>query len=334
MITPKLSELSASRPADWGWGVSICIAVLSEKDGSIVLVSDNKVNFGHFSSDNIGQKTDMLTLNWMALYAGDDAGFAPSILKGARDKLRKGKGEKTGNVISECVYESYVECLHRVIESRVLRKYGFTVDSFNRNGKRRLTTEVFNRICAQIEKVNLSLSFLVCGFDNHHGRYSGNIFAIESTADGVNPPENRNNIGLWAIGSGRNLALSSLAFATDKRKVLKVASAGMATYCALEAKFMAESDGQVGQSTDVWILSPDYLTVLDGARLDLVKKIWRKSGAPRVPHNVLRVLPRLCTKVKFGELWREREEETRKHNAGKEPESLKLSIVQKSKQEP
>lgn len=56
MLTGLLSKLPVPRPADWGFKVSVCIALLCNERKTIVRVSDYKVNFGEFAADNMAAK--------------------------------------------------------------------------------------------------------------------------------------------------------------------------------------------------------------------------------------------------------------------------------------
>lgn len=102
--------------------------------------------------------------------------------------------------------------------------------------------------------------------------------------------KSRNGTGMWAIGAGNSLALSSLAFAAHRRKLTKKSSLSKGVYCALEAKFMAESNGLVGERTSVGVITPDSISIMPDRHVDRIRAEWKKSGAPRVPTGILETI--------------------------------------------
>jgi 20S proteasome alpha/beta subunit len=107
-------------------------------------------------------------------------------------------------------------------------------------GKRKCAASLYQTLCNRIEKVNISLTFLVCGFDDEG---SGHIYSV----DGKDAPKCHDSVGMWAIGSGAHAALSSLAFHLNKAQLNLTTSVEKATYLAIAAKFMAESSSEVGK---------------------------------------------------------------------------------------
>ena len=268
--------------------MSVCIAVMAERKGAIVCVADEKADFGEFAADNIGEKEDMLSFDCLAMYAGNDPEYAPIILESTKAKLA-GK-LWTPQVAAECLRLSYHECLQEEVKNKVLSKYNLNTDAFLRNGRAMFTPELFTTICSRIENVKISLRFLVCGFERHpkdEAKCKAHIYEV-SDSDAV---KCRDSTGMWSIGAGNYLALSSLAFAAHKRGLTKNSSLSEAIYCAMEAKFMEESNGLVGEATNVGVITPDSIGIMPNHRIDRIRREWNKSGAPRIPKGLLETIP-------------------------------------------
>lgn len=275
--------------------MSVCIAVLCEKGNAIVCVTDRKIDFVDFSADRIGEKSDVLNWDSLVLYSGNDAEYAGSILQVVRQKLGDDMGLNP-QALAECVQETYHEYLQKEITNKVLRRWGFTQESFRKQGRRQLTPEVFTALCNQITQVKISLQFLVCGFEKVAPTiYRGHIYFVP----GIGAITSRDDIGMWAIGAGKHLALSSLAFAADKRKFSKNARLGEAVYTALEAKFMAESHSLVGRMTNVMIIRPNQYLLMEDRYIEEIKSEWAHSGAPRIPNRITKEIPTMLFGVRF-----------------------------------
>ena len=287
MVIHLLSKLPAPRPADWGWNVSVCIAVLCNRYKSFVIVSDYKASFGDFASDNMASKQSILFKGYSILFAGNDVDHAVPIIERAEEILFSSlesatkKKMPTPTVVAGAVDQAYAERIHSEINTRILRKRGFDVESFRETGKRKCTASAYLALCSRIDHVNISLNFLVVGFAEGGDAH---IYCV----DGRSAPKCYDSIGMWAIGSGANAALSTLAFYADKSKLNPFVSTETATYLAIVAKFMAESSNEVGrEATDVHIhhhgQSPLYVPY---KRLMMIRELWEKEGAPRIPSNI------------------------------------------------
>jgi hypothetical protein len=287
MFSRLLSKLPVSRLADWGFDLSVGIALSCESRDCIVMISDQKVTLSEASADNAALKGRRLFSRCWAIEVGDDAEFAPIILGETAALLSE--RNKPGNIVHpatvvEALDEVFWKHIHAKIERTVLRKYKFTVDSFREQGKTKCTASVYNNLCAKIEKTGISLEFLVAGFDSGG---KAHIFVV----DGKDSPRCYTQVGVWAVGSGAHAALSSLFFQIDKRRFNPLwSTAEQACYFACEAKFMAEASGHVGRegaalsvfrSVDL-----DKRAHLIGSAMQEIKSIWLKKGAPRVPKGI------------------------------------------------
>jgi ATP-dependent protease HslVU (ClpYQ) peptidase subunit len=280
--------------SDWGIGVSICVAVACNNRRSIVCVSDGKADFGDFSADGVALKIHLLGPDCLAMFAGNDSEYAEVVLDRARKRCYSGNPKRPKfcgpELAALYIHESYLELLQTQIENKVLRRHGYTLQSFREKGKESLTPEVFSSFHQRIEQVKISLRFMICGFEETTFKKrlpSPKIY----TVSGVETPEDRSDIGMWAIGSGNQLAMSALTFARDNRGLGNNTPLPHGIYSALEAKFMAESNNLVGQSTTTIILEPGRLIAVREYEANRIRKIWKRSGAPRIPKRITNLIP-------------------------------------------
>jgi len=266
--------------------VSVCIAIMAQGKGAIVCVTDEKADFGEFAADNIGEKEDMFSFDCLVMYAGNDSEYAPLIIESAKEKIA-GK-VWTPKIAAECLSVSYMEHLQGQIYRKVLSRYGLNAETFLKS-RNSFTPELFATICSRIESVKISLRFLVCGFErNSRDESKCKCHIYEVSEDSV---KCRDATGMWAIGSGNYLAMSSLAFAAHRRKLTKKSSISEAVYCALEAKFMAESNGLVGEATSLGVITPNSISTMPNRQAIRIREEWKKSGAPRIPEGILETIP-------------------------------------------
>jgi hypothetical protein len=288
MFSHLLSKLPASRPADWKcWDMSVCIAGLSNGGKELVLVSDSKAAFGDFSADKAVHKDAPLAFGYAIQFAGNDAAHAGMIKRRVQRELKKANPEKKllpADQVAECVHQECKVELERIQEAKVLRKHGYSSDQFVKAGKELCTDSVFFDIHSELEKVKLSLDFLVAGFDedgNGHIRYTNS----------TTPPQDYDSLGFWAIGRGQHSALSSISHAIENLVLSVQRDKGTVLYHLLAAKFMAESATDVGRDTSVMVVSPTHKPEFLLLGLDeYVRERWKKDGAPRVPKGVTEAL--------------------------------------------
>jgi hypothetical protein len=293
MLSHLLSKLPAPRAADWGWKVSVAICAMCDGGKAFVCASDQKATFGDFSADHAVMKTTYLRHGWWALFAGNDPEHAPFILRSARARLasKETKSYHLEEVLA-AMEDSYGERYHNHIEKKILLKYGYTVDRFRDEGKKKCSTSLYNNLCAKIERLEISLQFLVCGFDDVG---KSHIFVV----DGKDAPRSYNDTGVWAVGSGAHAALSSLAFHIDKQHFFSHSSIDEAIYYVAEAKFMAESSGEVGRDAGILSVHTQDMSgrrVIWSDELQKLKTIWLNEGAPRLPASALVEIPKMYYK--------------------------------------
>jgi|GEM_PF-5043550 len=278
---------SIIHPADWGFKVSVCLALACNGGDSIITVCDKKVDFGDYSADRTAVKNISFGKSALALFAGNEVEHADPIIERAYDISRK-VGKFTVCEIADAVDFAYGETIHKEITKKVLRKRGFDVDTFRDKGKQKCTPSAYLSLCNRIDQVSVSLRFLVCGFDDENGSLTpGYSPAHIYSVDGESEPKNYDRIGMWAIGSGANSAMSWLAYHADKGHFSKHSSLPVATYFALTAKFMAESSGGVGRATFTIILEKgrEFSYVTDKG-VEEIRDFWEKQGSPPLPPNL------------------------------------------------
>lgn len=265
--------------------MTVCIALLADGGRKIICVTDEKVSFSGFSADNLTFKNEPLVGTSVALCAGNDMQYAPIILERARKSLTP---QSSPSEAAYAVDDAYHDQLSELIQKRILKRYRIDADTFVRRGRKLFTEAVYNRLCERIERVTISAKFLVCGHDSSG---IGHLF----TAGGEASVENFDHIGLWSIGSGAASALASLSFhATHKHLIPRYADLHSALYFALEAKFMAESENTVGESTFVVVFEKGQLPkFVAEAAVPKIKKAWLRSGAPRQSKKVVTLIDEL-----------------------------------------
>lgn len=277
-----ISARSAPKPSDYGLNVTVCIAAMCESGRKIVAASDQMVTFGDFSADGVALKSDPIHRDWHVLFAGDDIGHVRPILSQVKYVLHtayKNRQTRVDGEVRFVLEMAYQDRLNAEIEARVLKRNGFTAKTFARNGVKLLTAERYHHLCARIDKVDLGCVFLVAGFDPQG---DGHIFSL----DGGRLAKSRDEVGFWAIGSGAHPAVSSLAFHAHYHDFNQHSDLATCVYHVLEAKFMAQSNGFVGEKTFLAVFEfkqwNKYLLPFD---IEKIRKRWKQSGAPRVPRG-------------------------------------------------
>jgi hypothetical protein len=276
-----------------------------------------KAGLGSFASDFVAPKSVLLG-RWVVMYAGEDIESVPFIISEARSSLARLKGNVEPQDIASAVDHAYAQRLNSIIETKVLRRYGYTSETFRKQGKKQLTASVCSSLCVGIANVKLSLRFLITGFDRHG---QGHILV----AGGDEPPFDYTALGFFAIGSGANAALSSLLFHKSKLRMTGQMSEGVCVYLLCEAKFMAEP-GDVGRATFITLHSskdkPRFVT-----NVDAIREIWEAEGAPCLPKfTAVRVEKLIRTDANIQESIAHKKEEKDKIEQGLnrlDPEVLK-----------
>jgi 20S proteasome alpha/beta subunit len=280
MIRSLASRAPAPRLADRRrWNVTICIAAFADQGKKLVFVSDSKVAFGSFSADKAVQKTLPLGERNVLLMAGNDSARAQTVFDRSKSRFDSERS-RDADRIAEIVFEECNAERDRIIEACVLRRRGFNWEMFRKGGRNFCTDAVYYEIESEIADVKLSLDCLIAGFDSNgkpHIRFTN----CET------PPENYDQLGFYAIGTGAQSAMSSLAHAVEYLGLRKQATLSAVVYHVLAAKFMSESAQDVGQDTFLMVGGPgnakdpkdkDVLTFSAFAGIDVVREKWETEG--------------------------------------------------------
>ncbi len=264
------------RPTDWGIGMTVCIATMCERGKKIVAVSDHMLSMGSFTADGLALKDDVLHPNWFAMWA-HDVSYVPALLECVEKQLDRNE-EYEWMAVSVAFQNAYAAVLRSEINSSILTRYKYDLDSFYKRGKNELTTSAFNNIHQQIRAFTLDADFLVYGFDE---RGDGHIFTFK---DGIT--KSCDKAGMWAIGSGDYGALSTLFFSAKQYHFNQNRDLPTALYATLAAKYMAESAESVGEKTFVVVNKFNHLSgYMDTNFILEYRKRWFKEYAPKWPTN-------------------------------------------------
>jgi len=104
-MMPAVSKLAAARLADWGVGMTVCIAAIA-KDETIVVAQDMMVSTVSFSAD-IMAKTWRIAPNWWAMCSAEETAYITGISDRAVALL-----ESADNVYSDvrkCFVQAYLD---------------------------------------------------------------------------------------------------------------------------------------------------------------------------------------------------------------------------------
>lgn len=269
--------------------VTVCIAALCESEKQIVMASDSRVGFGDFSADRGAVKYSLLPNDYLLLIAGNDVVYAGETVKRISQRvggsiLRGTDSLKNPDEVALIAHEELVETRRRLIEAKILSRYGINSSEFAKRGKRLFTDQVFYEICNKIANQDLSLCFLLAGFD-----YSGRGHLRVIQAD--DSPHDYDALGFAAIGSGASAAMAALSFAKDHSILSSVGTLWSMSCHVLGAKFMAESADQVGKDTFLLSIgSKGRFEPHPFCGIEPIRKAWEKTGAPRLSKEAVGVL--------------------------------------------
>ncbi len=229
-------------PADWGIGVSVCLASIAfhGKEQRILSMSDKMVStaLGEVTLDAAAMKQQFFHGNWLALFAATDIGAVMPVLRRCALKLEHAKNYAVDDVISKMVNAFDEERSARAASS-VLGVYGLSMESFLKMGYAQFGPERFGKMCDELQGFILDIDFLVCGFDA-----DGQPHIFDLTAG---TPHDHEPMGYWAIGIGAKIALASLS----ARKHTMYLEQNKSLYNLFQARFLAESSYGVGRAGTV-----------------------------------------------------------------------------------
>lgn len=183
--------------------MTLCVAVAGQDHGvsRIVVASDWRVET-ETSSSEVQNKFYWIDKNWPALIAGDPS-RALELIATFRGLFKRFE-EKHVAINSTNIYDLLKVPLRRfkakLSDEYVSQKYGITYKEFLSKGKAMFPEDRFDRLCHDIERIDLECDLIICRFLGGEPY----IFRIHSTGR-LELCEH-----FAAIGSGTDLAESSL----------------------------------------------------------------------------------------------------------------------------
>lgn len=261
-----------------GSGMTVCIAALANNRRSLVLATDEQVSAGYAASSR-AIKLRWFHPNWAIMYAGD-MGAMVSLLRRVKRSFPKTETPPVDEV-SNVIVKAYQDELVKVKEQRYLKPSKLDWDTFHRNDPRLFTDAIYERMKSQLDETTISQdpnqapTLLIAGFDADG---PGHIFSVDHP--GVECGHNL--VGFHAIGTGFYYALTMLH--SHSRYISHFDPSNLVLYRVAEAKFMAESDPQVGPSTTliIWEVNTKPRLVFEKN----IRKLWNRVGRPRIPQHV------------------------------------------------
>ena len=264
--------------------MTICIAAICERGGSIVAAFDRMITWPRLSTaaDNIGFKFDVLDKHWFALVAGDMASVDP-ITDIVRESIVKHRNKGTHlsvRHLESYFSDAYVQMRKSTAETGVLGVYGLTMEQFIQ-GRKLLGEQVYQDLYNKIEGIECGCEFLVAGFDDSS---IAEIFQVHG--NGMTSRQTRTSFA--AIGSGLHHALSSLTFNAYSPE----STSEEAAYLVSQAKFMAESAPGVGRTTLIMYFKLEgSMGVKTDEGCASIRDFWEKEiKITGVPDKALKVM--------------------------------------------
>lgn len=283
MISPLLRKsgkpwpwntLIEPRPANWGIGMTVCIAAHNFLSKSVICATDSMISIGDMSADASARKWFAFGNHWVAMYAGNDISCATPIRGRIRKRIEDRNKESMDDVVEAFVL-AYQEELKVKTENEILGPIGYTLQGFKSNGLKQLGAEAFSRIFYEVQQQAIDVTFLITGFDESTS--DPYIFTVSSPGK----VEHYEEVGFWAIGAGNTHALGSMFNAQRHIRLLDFSDA---LYRVCEAKFNAENAIGVGRITNIAILYEDgRRELLGNDDCNSLRPFWEATRVINVP---------------------------------------------------
>lgn len=303
--------------------MTVCLAAVCEAGKKIISVTDQMIGFAEGGTvttvDGAVVKDDHIHQNWFAMFASDDTTDVSPILDRAKYRMCQAKGQRSLSEAGIILQESYMLRHQDLIEFGVLKPLGFKdYDDFHQRAKDCLPESEHIRILQKIDMTAPQCTFLVGGFDPME---IGHLFQQECKAAWLGLDE----LGWWAIGSGQNEAIGALQWFAQNYGFSIPCSEGLAVYCLLAAKFMAEASNLVGRQT--FVLSHSFSESVRWMPEYFVERIraeWEHFGTGKISKLTIRNIPLMMkTHDELEELVRQDEKRIRKRALSKKRRSKK-----------
>ena len=246
------------------------IGAVCENGKKILLLSDRLVSRAGlaFERETKGQK---IATNAMVLSAGTV--HEPELIAQAKNDL-SGISKPPILKIAKKLTEKYQEIRLCRISDEVLKAKGFnSIESYYDKQKILHDSVVFD-INREIEKYDLGVHILLGGVDRRaHLYYIQNPGTYSSFDD----------IGFFCPGMGKEQAESTFVWYEFASSL----SVNEALYIAFEAKKKAETAGDVGKTTDAWLVDKGGTYEIRRQTIEKLEEIYRvRQALPRFDEKI------------------------------------------------
>ncbi len=216
--------------------MTVCVAAYNIW-GDLVAVSDTMLSMqgGIFTTDNVAVKATHLSADWAVLYAADDVGVVPGLIRRIQEGIRLSQAVSPTEMAKHVTESFQAERFLRACEQH-LGPYGMTWAEACANGENIFGEAGWAVLLERLEKYRLECELLVFGRGGPGQRHRLMWVHDPGTTRDMDVP------GYWAIGQGAHLALGSLAV----RQQGTLVKTPEMIYNACEAKFAAEAAFGVG----------------------------------------------------------------------------------------
>src|SRR5260370_3311564 len=198
------NRIREPRPADWGLGMTICVAA-SVLDEGIICASDTMLSTDDMQADLRTMKFRSVGSSWMVMFAGNDISPIMPILELVDEQIRTDTEQKASGVAGYFA-SAYKTELNKKAENEVLGPLGLSLEEFRTRGLKQLGPAVFNRLLYDIQNIHFSLDFMICGYDSE-----GPPILTVTNPGTINYYD---LASFWAMGIGQTIALGHLLNAT------------------------------------------------------------------------------------------------------------------------
>ena len=245
--------------------MTICIAALCEKGEKIIIAADRMVTVGQIIEfEHDVPKFVNLAENCVIMTAGSTT-LQNDIIKEAVSKI-KGLKKPTFKQITDEIKNSYTTIRIKRAEETILKPKNMNFQSFYQN-QRALLPEIVFQMTDAINRTNLGVEYILCGFDED----GGHIHYI------VDPGTSEcwDTVGFCAIGTGNVNAVSAFT----AHNYAPNYSLEKALYLVYLAKKEAQRAPGVGDDTDIAIITKEsikYLNSEEKKELELIRRKFMK----------------------------------------------------------
>ena len=120
-----------SKPSDWGFGVTVCIASASHPQRAIVAVADSMITVGHgeITADDAAMKHHVIHQDWFGMFAGDVGPACPVLRRAAR--MLESADTHTIDTVRSAVTSAYEQERMAQAQNAVLGVYGLSMSAKN-----------------------------------------------------------------------------------------------------------------------------------------------------------------------------------------------------------